>query len=81
MQPPSRKELRRLTPPDPPMLPFAVAGTAIWLVLGLVLLAIRPTLERGGNGDWPTICLTGALLGLVGIAVMAVHDRNRRRRR
>jgi hypothetical protein len=81
MQPPTREALRRLTPPDPPMLPFAVGGTAIWLVLGLVLLAIRPTLERGGNGDWPTICFTGALLGLVGIAVMAVHDRNRRRRR
>jgi hypothetical protein len=63
------------------MLPFALVGTGLWLVLGLVLLAIKPTLERGGNGDWPTICFTGAGLGLVGIAMMAIHDRNRRRRR
>ena len=73
--------LSRLSPLDPPMLPFAIAGTALWLVLGLVLLAIKPTLERGGNGDWPTICFTGAALGVVGIAMMAIHDRNRRRRR
>jgi hypothetical protein len=74
-------QLRRLTPLDPPMVPFAVAGTAIWLVLGLVLLAIRPTLQAGGNEEWIGICFAGALLGLPGIATMVVHDRNRRRRR
>jgi hypothetical protein len=74
-----REPLRRLIPPDPPMLPLAVAGTVTWLVLGLVLLALRPTLERGGNEGWIGICFTGAALGLVGVAVMAVHDRNRGR--
>jgi hypothetical protein len=63
------------------MLPFAVAGTLLWLVLGLILLALRSTLAAGGNADWPVICFTGAGLGLVGIAVMAIHDRNRAARR
>jgi uncharacterized membrane protein YhhN len=63
------------------MVPIAAAGTAIWLVLGLVLLALRPTLARGGNEDWPIICFAGAALGLVGTALMVVHDRNRAARR
>ena len=76
-----RKPLRQLVPPDPPMLPFALVGTGAWLVLGLVLLALRPTLARGGNENWIGICFAGALLGLVGTAVMVIHDRNRSRRR
>lgn len=63
------------------MVPLAVAGTVVWLVLGLVLLAIRPTLARGGNEDWPIICFTGAGIGLIGIGLMAIHDRNRARQR
>ena len=59
------------------MLPLAVAGTVTWLVLGLVLLALRGTLAAGGNEGWIGICLTGAALGLVGIGVMALHERNR----
>ncbi|MBX6749651.1 MAG: DUF2530 domain-containing protein [Micromonosporaceae bacterium] len=74
-----RSRLRRLSPLDPPMVPFAVAGTVLWLVLGLGFLAIRPTLARGGNEDWPVICFTGAGLGLVGIVLMAIHDRGRAR--
>jgi len=62
------------------MVPFAVAGTVLWLVLGLILLAIRPTLARGGNEDWPIICFAGAGFGLVGIVVMAIHDRRRSHR-
>jgi hypothetical protein len=62
------------------MVPFAVAGTVLWLLLGLILLALRSTLAKGGNENWPVICFTGAGLGLVGIAIMVVHDRNRRRR-
>lgn len=76
----TERALRRLVPADPPMVPLAAAGTAIWLVLGLVLLALRPALARGGNEGWITICFTGAALGVVGIGVMALHDRNRRRR-
>jgi hypothetical protein len=61
------------------MVPVAAAGTVIWLVLGLVLLAFRSTLARGGNEDWPVICFVGAGFGLIGIVVMAVHDRRRPR--
>lgn len=62
------------------MVPFAIAGIAIWTVLGLMLLAVRPTLVEQGREHWLTICLAGALLGLPGLAIMLVHDRNRRRR-
>jgi hypothetical protein len=72
---------RKLMPLDPPMLPFAVVGTAIWVVLGLALLLLRPTLRAGGNEEWIGICFAGALLGLPGMATMVIHDRNRRRRR
>ncbi|HLT10030.1 MAG TPA: DUF2530 domain-containing protein [Micromonosporaceae bacterium] len=63
------------------MVPFAIAGIATWTVLGLVLLAVRPALVEQGREHWLTICLAGALLGLPGLAIMLVHDRNRRRRR
>jgi uncharacterized membrane protein len=59
------------------MTPLAVAGTVAWLVVGLILLPLRPTLAKGGNEEWITICFVGALLGLVGIGLMALHDRNR----
>ena len=75
------KPLRQLEPPDLPMVPFALAGLAIWAVLGLVMLAFRSTLDAHGHGNWITICLAGFLIGLPGLATMMVHDRNRRRRR
>ena len=63
------------------MVPFALGGMGVWAVLGLILLAIRPTLAAHGNENWITICLAGFLVGLPGLALMLVHDRNRRRRR
>lgn len=68
-------------PLDPPMVPFAAAGTAIWAVLGLTLLPLRDWLAEHGHTDWLWTCLTGFLLGFPGIAVMMKHDANRRRRR
>lgn len=62
-----------LCPVDPPMVPFALAGIGAWAVAGLILLA------TGAPADWLRICLVGFLLGFPGLAVMAVHDRNRRR--
>ena len=62
------------------MLPFAVGGTVIWAIVGLVLLGARGWLTAHGHGSWLWICLAGALLGLVGVAVMIRHDAGRRRR-
>jgi hypothetical protein len=62
------------------MVPFALAGIAIWAVVGLVLLAFRDTLEAHGHGNWLAICLAGFLWGFPGLAVMIRHDANRRRR-
>ena len=58
-----------------------VGGLIVWLILGLVLLGFRSTLIEQGREGWLTICLAGFLVGLPGLALMLVHDRNRRRRR
>ena len=63
------------------MLPFAIAGTALWAVMGLALLPFRQDLAAHGHGWWLRICLAGVLWGFVGIATMVRHDANRRRRR
>jgi len=63
------------------MLPFAIAGTAVWAVIGLALLPFRQDLAAHGRGWWLRICLAGVLWGFVGIATMVRHDANRRRRR
>ncbi|MEV1287815.1 DUF2530 domain-containing protein [Micromonospora sp. NPDC049679] len=74
--PPPRPE-----PLDPPMVPFALAGLALWAVAGLVLLLFRDWLTEHGHTNWLWICLAGFLVGLPGLAVMIRHDANRRRRR
>jgi CHASE1-domain containing sensor protein len=63
------------------MVPFALGGTALWAVIGLVLLLFRDSLARQHRTDWLWICLAGFGFGLVGLAVMIRHDANRRRRR
>ena len=50
-------------------------------VLGLIFLAIRPTMVEHGNEGWIAICFAGVLVALPGLALMLVHDRNRKRRR
>ena len=79
--PASQQPRKQLTPSDPPMVPFAVTGIAIWLVLGLIFLAMRPTLADGENERWIAIAFAGVLLGLPGLGLMIIHDRNRARRR
>ena len=58
------------------MVPFAVAGIAVWAVVGLVVLIFFP--DGHENVLWT--CLAGFLLGFPGLAVMLRHDANRRRR-
>jgi Protein of unknown function (DUF2530) len=62
-------------PLDPPMVPFALGGMAVWAVAALVVLL------AGGPARWLWICVAGFLLGLPGLAVMLRHDANRHRRR
>lgn len=64
------------------MVPFAVAGMAVWAVAGLVLLLFfRDWLDTQDRTHWLGICLAGFLLGLPGLAVMVRHDAGRRHRR
>lgn len=76
----SGPEPRRVEPPDPPMVPFAVAGIVAWAVAGGVLLLMRDWLAEHGRLDWLWTCLAGFLLGFPGLAVMIQHDARRSRR-
>jgi Protein of unknown function (DUF2530) len=71
----------RVEPLDPPMLPFALAGTAAFAVAGLVLLAFHGWLAAHGHTDWLWNCVAGFLVGIPGLIMMARHDAKRRRRR
>jgi hypothetical protein len=71
----------QLKPLDPPTVPFAIGGMAIWAVVGLILLAMRHTLSAHGRTDWLWICLAGFLAGIPGLLTMITHDRHRRERR
>ena len=65
----------RPEPPDPPMVPFALAGTAAFVLAGIVLLV------AGAPESWLWTCLAGTLWGGPGLVTMLRHDRARRRRR
>lgn len=58
------------------MVPFALIGMALWAIAALVLVPFRDT-----YGDWLRICIAGVLVGIPGLAMMLIHDANRRRRR
>jgi hypothetical protein len=65
----------RVEPLDPPMIPFAVAGLAGFVVAGLIVWL------ADGPDRWLEICLAGFLVGIPGLITMIIHDRNRKRRR
>jgi uncharacterized membrane protein len=65
-----------VVPGPPPLQPLHVdvqrvvlIGTAVWLVALVVILAV-PDLHHGSRDWWPWAALTGALLGLVGLAYL-----------
>lgn len=76
-----REQPPPLRPLDPPMVPFALGGMALWALAGVVLLLVRDRLADHGHTNWLWICLAGFLWGLPGLAVMLRHDANRRARR
>jgi hypothetical protein len=78
---PTRPAPPPLRPLDPPTVPFAIGGMALWAVIGLTLLGFRGWLADQGHTIWLWICLAGFLFGLPGLAQMVRHDRHRRARR
>lgn len=60
------------------MVPFVLAGMAIFAVTGVGLWIARDRLAANGHQGWLWICLAGFLWGFPGLATMIVHDRNRR---
>jgi hypothetical protein len=65
----------RVEPLDPPMVPFAVAGLAGFVVAGLIVWL------ADGPDRWLEICLAGFLVGIPGLITMIIHDRHRKVRR
>ncbi len=59
------------------MMPFAVGGTVLWALTGLVLLVFRDDLVASGRTSWLWTCAAGVAGGLLGILTM--HLRARRR--
>jgi hypothetical protein len=59
---------------DPPMVPYAMGGIIAFIIAGLVVWI------ADGPGRWMQICVAGVLWGLVGLAAMIRHDRNRQTR-
>ena len=66
--------MSQLKPLDPPMVPYAVGGIVAFVIAGLVVWI------ADGPQRWVQICVAGVLWGLVGLASMIRHDRNRRAR-
>jgi hypothetical protein len=64
----------QLKPLDPPMVPYAMGGLIAFVIAGVVVWI------AGGPGRWVQICVAGVLWGLVGLAAMIRHDRNRQPR-
>jgi len=64
------------------MVPFAVGGLIVWLIVGAILAPFHTQPGRARPRRYGyAICVAGFLVGLPGLALMLVHDRNRRRRR
>ncbi|KIQ63272.1 membrane protein [Kitasatospora griseola] len=42
-------------------------GTVLWFVAFVVLLPFQGWLSDHGHGNWPWVCLSGGLLGLIGL--------------
>ncbi|WP_031063833.1 DUF2530 domain-containing protein [Streptomyces sp. NRRL WC-3742] len=60
-----------LHPSPPPLEANDVAivgvGTVVWFVAFLALVPFQSTLSDHDHGSWPWICLSGGLLGLIGL--------------
>jgi protein-S-isoprenylcysteine O-methyltransferase Ste14 len=62
----------RRTPTEPIQVDSArvvAVGVAVWLVALAVTLLV-PALHSGGRSWWPWACVSGAVLGLVGLAYL-----------
>ena len=65
----------RVEPLDPPMVPFAIAGLAAFVIAGVIIWL------ADGPDTWLDTCIAGFLVGIPGLITMIIHDRNRKRRR
>ena len=44
-----------------------MVGTALWAIALVVTVALRPQLQQAGNDWWVWVCLSGTVLGLIGL--------------
>jgi uncharacterized protein with PQ loop repeat len=72
---------KQIAPLDLPMVPFVLTGMAVWLVLAILCLIFKDTLDAQGRGQWLSICVAGFVVAIPGLGLMIIHDRNRARRR
>ncbi|MGH3762762.1 DUF2530 domain-containing protein [Actinophytocola sp.] len=82
-EPDARIETQKSPPPPLPqrllaLPPVVYTGTALWLVAAIVLLIARYAFDAGPP-IWLWTALTGFVLGVIGIPVMAWQRRASRR--
>lgn len=63
----SRGKPSELEPLAVDAVPVVVAGTVLWAIGLLVMLPFTPRLLREDHGWWIGMCVTGVVLGLLGI--------------
>jgi hypothetical protein len=56
-----------------------MAGTGLFALAFVGLLAFHSSLHRAGHGNWPWIALTGAVFGLLGSVIVRRRGRGRDR--
>ena len=44
-----------------------MVGTALWAIALVVTVALRSQLQQAGNDWWVWVCLSGTVLGLIGL--------------
>jgi hypothetical protein len=69
-----------LKPYDPPLLPYALAGMAVWALAGLVLLLAHDWLVETGRESWLWIVAGGLVWGVPGTLFMLRRDRRKKAR-
>jgi hypothetical protein len=67
--------MRELEPMEVDLAKIVLAGTALYALAAVILLALHTSLTHDGHGRWPWIAVSGVGLGLLGLFYVKRRDR------
>jgi Kef-type K+ transport system membrane component KefB len=67
--------MRELKPMEVDLAKIVLAGTVLYAVAAVILLALHTSLTNDGHGRWPWIAVSGVGLGLLGLYYLKRRDR------